>query len=990
VALGYRFRSPAPHRINTLRGNRFRLVTLGRPTLLGSAGDEDASLAKRRRKLALLAVLAMARRPVARDTLVELFWGEQDEARARHSLSNALSSLRRALGQQSITTRDADVALAPDAPLDVDALEIGDAAEARDFARVVELYGGPFLDGVYVDDSPSFDQWMTRERRRLEAVFLQACNQQCASLARARRWAESHALAARWIEADPLSPDAALYILNATKAPGTRASLVQALDEFEQLRARLARDYEVAPPPVVRDLETRIREQLATLEPVGLTESVESPIPPPIEAEPPAPSAPSPVPPSPSHRRRIPWRVLGALGAAAVIGVIAFRTFANRGERDDASGIAANSRKPVIAVFEMERRGGDSTINWLADGLPEMISGKLTQVSAIDVVPPARVRAVLVRSGSPAGEQLGAGTARDLAGRVGATIAVRGTIARDGNDLVLDLTLHDVRSGKLVKSVVLTRRDALALADEAAARILAAANVRDQGAQLAELETSSVDAYQHYMKAQEAGRAGRVREALSELDATVALDSGFITALRDRIALAVGVNDTALTRRLRETLRRHADRATEFDRLDQDALDANSAGERERSEALARALVRRYPRDPRAYQRLEGMLSGHGQVDEALRVAIQAVELDSLAIKAGSGPCTQCAGFFNVVSLHTARGDYRGAADWARRWVRAQPDAPAAWSALAWTYSFTQRPDSALPLMQRAVSLSGGDAWAVDELARMLMIARRYDAADSAITAMEASAAPDQREAITDLRTLLDREHGRFRAANLALDRLVAVSPAATGLADMVRASNLRSLGDYAAGKREYEAPAHPPGETLPQLPVPSAAARGFCWHHALAADAYAPTGDTITLRALADTLEVGCERSSYGRDWRLYHHVRGLVAMQGERYAEAEREFTQAVWTQSEGWGRTVIELAKAQAALGRPRDAIATLRSGYATRLNAMGRYVPVSEIDYWMARTFAQAGAQDSARVYAAYVRSAWRDADPEIRRLLAQLP
>jgi len=986
VALGYRSRSTAPHRINTLRGNRFRLVTLGRPTLRGAAGDEDASLAKRRRKLALLAVLAMARRPVARDTLIELFWGEQEEARARHSLSNALSSLRRALGQQSITTRDADVALAPDAPLDVDALEIGDAAEARDFARIVELYGGPFLDGVHVDDSPSFDQWLTRERRRLEAVFLQACNQQCASLARARRWPECHALAARWIETDPLSPDAALYILNATKAPGTRAALVQALDEFDQLRVRLARDYEVAPSPVVRDLETRIREQLATLVPVGLTESVESPIPEPVAPEPPPPS---PVPSSPSHPRRTLWRALGALGAAAVIGVIAFRTAANRAERGDESDVVANGRKPVIAIFEMERRGGDSTIAWLADGLPEMISGKLAQVSAVDVVQPARVRAVLVRSGSPSGEQLGAGTASDLARRVGATLAVRGTIARDGNNLVLDLTLHDVRSGKLVKSVVLTRRDALALADEAAARILAAANVTDQGAQLAELETSSVEAYQHYMKAQEAGRAGRVREALSELDATVALDSGFITALRDRIALAVGVNDTALTRRLRETLRRHADRATEFDRLDQDVLDANYAGERERSEALARALVRRYPRDPRGYQLLEGILAGHGQIDEALRVAIHAVELDSLAIKAGSGPCTQCAGFFNVVSLHTVLGDYRGAADWARRWIRAQPDAPAAWSALAWTYSFTQRPDSALPLMQRAVSLSGGDAWAVDELARMLMIARHYDAADSAIAAMEASATADRLEAITDLRTLLDREHGRFRAANLALDRLVAVSPTAIGQADMMHASNLRSLGDYAAAARKYDAPAHPPGETL-QLPVPSLAARGFCWHHALAADAYAPTGDTIALRALADTLETGCERSYYGRDWRLYHHVRGLVAMQGARYAEAERELAQAVWTQSEGWGRTVVELAKARAALGRPHDAIETLRSGYATRLDAMGRYVPMSELDYWMARTFAQAGAQDSARVYAAYVRSAWRDADPEIRRLLAQLP
>jgi len=53
-------------------------------------------------------------------------------------------------------------------------------------------------------------------------------------------------------------------------------------------------------------------------------------------------------------------------------------------------------------------------------------------------------------------------------------------------------------------------------------------------------------------------------------------------------------------------------------------------------------------------------------------------------------------------------------------------------------------------------------------------------------------------------------------------------------------------------------------------------------------------------------------------------------------------------------------------------------------------MGRYTPISELDYWMARAFAQAGERDSARVYGDYVRSAWRDADPEIRQLLASLP
>jgi DNA-binding SARP family transcriptional activator len=103
------------------------------------------------------------------------------------SLSNALSSLRRSLGAKAITTRDADVALSPDALLSVDALELAALVECREHARAVELYGGPFLDGCYVDASSTFDQWMSRERRRVEALFLQACSQQCGALARARR-----------------------------------------------------------------------------------------------------------------------------------------------------------------------------------------------------------------------------------------------------------------------------------------------------------------------------------------------------------------------------------------------------------------------------------------------------------------------------------------------------------------------------------------------------------------------------------------------------------------------------------------------------------------------------------------------------------------------------------------------------------------------------------------------------------------------------------
>src|SRR5215510_6924324 len=106
--------------INLVRSSRvdtFTLVTLGRLTLLSPRGDESESLAKRRLKLALLPVLATAKRPVSRAALAEMFWGEQEECRARHSLSDALSHLRRELGRDSVASQAGEVSLSADAPV---------------------------------------------------------------------------------------------------------------------------------------------------------------------------------------------------------------------------------------------------------------------------------------------------------------------------------------------------------------------------------------------------------------------------------------------------------------------------------------------------------------------------------------------------------------------------------------------------------------------------------------------------------------------------------------------------------------------------------------------------------------------------------------------------------------------------------------------------------------------------------------------------------
>ena len=230
---------------------RFELRTLGGLTLVDPEGREVATLATRPRKLVVLAWLAMRRMPATRDQLIGVFWGARDEARARNSLADALSHIRRVLGRGAVPSFSERVALADDAALDVDALELRSAANAGDHARVVEIYAGDFLDGIHVDDSVEFERWRDGERTRLAALFARSAAARTAELARTRQWDRCAALARRWLDAEPASAEAALHLLDALAAPDTHAARVAALVAFENLRERLRCELGVAPAPAV-------------------------------------------------------------------------------------------------------------------------------------------------------------------------------------------------------------------------------------------------------------------------------------------------------------------------------------------------------------------------------------------------------------------------------------------------------------------------------------------------------------------------------------------------------------------------------------------------------------------------------------------------------------------------------------------------------------------------------------------------------------------
>jgi len=947
-------------------------VTLGRVALRGPAG-EDAELGKRQRKLALLAVLALARRAPTRAELAEMFWGDEDEERARHSLSDALSHLRRVLGRDAIAARREVVELDAGGRLAVDAVELEAACEARDWERAAALYGGPFLAGLHVDRSATFDAWVSRARDRYAHLFAQACEARCAALAREARWAECRTLALRWLDAAPRNAEPALWLMRAALAGGA-AEQRQGLADFEAYAARLAREHDAKPDARVEALARQLGERVelvaadyadfadfADAPHVVLGESsVERST---EQAKHAAKSAKSAAN-NRQHPRR--WRLVLGTAAAAVALLVLGAALGRR-----TGGVMAAER-PLVAVAEVRTPPGDTTLAWLGDGMAQMLAADLARAGALDVVAPALVHDAAVRDPDPL----------HVARRVHATWAVSARVAHDEGTYLLEVTVRDARDGATLRRYAVTGADVMSVADQAAAYLLATADPRAPGVHFGDVETTNTEAFRHFVRGQQLLAETRVGDADTAFDAAIAADSGFVSAIVARLRGRQYAVDSAGVARLIRLLDRAAARMTEWDRMEQAVYVALHEGEHARAELLGRELLARYPRDPRAYETLANIYATHGRVADADSVLARLLALDSLALSAreAGGACAACTALRGLAALRTPAA----AESLARRWIALQPASAGAWQLLGDVLGEQQRADEALVAFRRAAALRGDAPGFEAASARVLLAARRYDAAAALATPWAADSGDAGGDA-TDVLALIQRERGQFRAAAHTLESLDRRGKLA-GLR-LEYAQTLAWIGEperaraYLERRIQHDLPHVPEAGLLRADP-----ARAFAWEHAVGADAVWQTADTAWLRAIADSVQRVGAMSYYARDWAVHHQIRGLLAERAGRWEEARREFAQA----PAAWTRTRLELARADLALGRADEAVAALRPAYREPLDAAGRYQPRSEMDFVMARAFARAGRRDSAHVYADYVRAAWRDADPEVRATLAELP
>jgi DNA-binding winged helix-turn-helix (wHTH) protein/TolB-like protein/Flp pilus assembly protein TadD len=342
-----------------------------------------------------------------------------------------------------------------------------------------------------------------------------------------------------------------------------------------------------------------------------------APAPAPVETPAPEPTIPA--------RKNIPGRAL-ILSLALVLGLLILGGFLYW--RRTARNTQTNVRK-AVAVIEIQNHSQDPSLNWLGEGVVDLLTTDLAQAGNLDTISSERIRNLIGRQAKPGQERLPS-QAQEVAHRAGADVFISGGILKMGQGLRLDLRVQDTASGKLLLAEKVegeSPQAVFSMVDQTADRIvsgLSPGEARPGGARL----TSNLDALHAYEEGVDEDDRALDDQAAASFHHAVELDPQFAMAYFELAGLLPDyrARHEALTR---AAVLAERQGLPEQQKLLIQARQLVNDHRLEEAVETFRVIVRRFPKEIQPRLFLGSHLSDLGRIKEGTAVFEEAAKLDA-------------------------------------------------------------------------------------------------------------------------------------------------------------------------------------------------------------------------------------------------------------------------------------------------------------------------------------------------------------------------
>ncbi|MCY7377588.1 MAG: tetratricopeptide repeat protein [Pyrinomonadaceae bacterium] len=583
-------------------------------------------------------------------------------------------------------------------------------------------------------------------------------------------------------------------------------------------------------------------------------------------------------------------------------------------------------KKPLVVMF-FENQSGNEELDWLREGLADMLITNLSRSDRLTVLSRGQLRVLLERTKRDSAEKIGFDEALEIARRTGAEAVITGSFARLGEKVRLEVQLHDVKTGGLNAAESLTVDRAEQILTEIDLLSLKLANrlgaSENKSADLTQVMTNNLEAYRYYSLAVEKAQALHNQEAIEMLERAVALDPDFAMA-HARIGYAY-----ALSWGLAEKGKPHLERAfrlserlTEKDRLSIAAWYATANLDYPNAIQAFREIIVRFPLEIESYWRLARLQAGEERLDEAVETLKQGLLID--------------------------------------------PEAKDIYNALGGTFSLLGRHDEARTAHERYVALAPAEPNAYDSLGLTYQWAGNFPAAiENYNRALELN--PNFEIAVIHLANTRF-QLGQYRAAIDLYRRYIAAAKS-----DGERGRGFDSLAYIYLKKRNFAEAEKALNEVRKFRKAP-------IWNQFLIT---LERGDPVTAAELEEFFSaksLDTDRGARAKQ-RFDFHLRGIVALKNNQTDEAIANFKEVVRRPPPTWNIDAYEdcLANAYLELGRFDEAAAEYE-----RVLRLNPHYPLAQ--FHLAQTFERKGEFEKARAYYQNFLELWNEADEELSEIL----
>ncbi|HXM23978.1 MAG TPA: protein kinase [Terriglobales bacterium] len=323
------------------------------------------------------------------------------------------------------------------------------------------------------------------------------------------------------------------------------------------------------------------------------------------------------------------WMTVSAITALVIIALAGFWFFRGRTVHPSVPGHKS------IAVLYFSNLSQDQSLNWLDNGLTDMLTTNLAQVKGLDVLSTERVMSAVQRA-SKDGKSMDPAQAQSVARDAGADAYITGALLKIGpTQLRLDVRAQDTGTGQILFSEKLEGQDVqsiFGMVDRLTASIagsfLPPSALPQKAPEIEQASTSNVEAYRHYQLGIDYGRRFLTSDAVRELEEAVRLDPQFALAALRLADQYRGLGDLRRSNELAIKVSQNQSRLPRYEQLSLQVLKARRSQDPEAEVAARQQLVSEFPRQSLDRGILVAMLGGSGKKEQADELMQQGLALD--------------------------------------------------------------------------------------------------------------------------------------------------------------------------------------------------------------------------------------------------------------------------------------------------------------------------------------------------------------------------